>query len=774
MAAPTYQPRAGFQASVAKHDQQIDKIRRQSMTPRQLQLNRYKAYFDCQQYDARSVTWDGRKAMTDIERDTIAHTQVLPPGFWNPGGQFDEVPLSMRRPHAPYQLVRVVVNRFTGLLFSADMHPAVQVTGNPELQSWVEGLIKASHLWIRYALARTNGGSMGSVGLTFRFKNGRPIIEVHDPRWCVPTFEDRTTGEISALEIRYMHEVQRRDLLTGEMRGEWYWYRRIIDKENDTLYQEVPVGDGSEPNWEQVPKQQVAHGIGEFPGVWVRNSQTDDVDGDPDCFGCFDTAEGVDQLLSQAHQGALQNADPTLHVASDELAVSSLKKGSDNAIKTEKGGVVGYAEMNGAGVKSALDVAQTERANFLEVVQCLLDHDKTDGTMTATEIERRESSMHQRGDLFREQYGEHGVKPLVAKMVRASVRLRMGKINAQGMREVSAVKLPPITGQAAGVTAMRELPQDVDVDSFTDDLIELTWPEWVKRGPSDAVAASNAVANARTARVIDQESAVQYIAPYFGISDPAAALERLRQEGGSLDEDLMKALIKAGEAPKNVVAAAGGPPPGTGPVGQSPSKVPASSAPHVEGATSSSHAAAAPPSPNEPTPQPNLDNAVPRGKGAAKPAPGHQEKPWSCGPASLVLACEALGIEVSEANMRELTDADRDGADEHQMIDGAQDLGLIAAPYQTDNIDEAWDEIIDAITAGEPCILATEQWSHWVAAVGVAGDRVIVRDPVNTPENIARNGVWMLTKPELEKLWRRGVDHLYYAIIVSAPGDAGV
>lgn len=608
MAMLPYGSGDAFRVGVQKHDRDMERIKRQALSPRQLKLNRYWGFYCTEQYDARSTTWDGRKVLSEIERESIARTQTLPPGFWDPGGQFDEIPLSMRRPTAPYHLTRVVVNRFTGLLFSARMHPQVRIAGSPEMQTWIEGLNKAARIWIRFALVRTRGGAMGSVATTFRFTNGRPVIEVHDSRWCTPTFKDRSTGELTSLEIRYMYPVEERDE-KGILHEVLYWYRRVIDENVDILYKPAPVGDGDEPMW--VEDQKVAHGLGEFPGVWVRNSQTDEVDGEPDCEGEFEAQEAIDRLLSQADQGAVENCDPSLLLESDELKVKELKKGSRNAIKVERGGGGGYLEMTGAGIEAALKVADVHRRNFLEVVQCVLDNEQGERQMTATEIERRESSMHQRGDLFREQYGEHGAKPMIGKMIRAAIKMRqVGPVDpVTGLRQVGQVKLPPITGDAAGVVAERMLPSDVG--DITDDMIELVWPDWIKRGPVDATAASNAVATARTARAVDQESAVNYLAPYFGIDDPAAALERLKSEGGSLDDELMKAMIKAGETPRGAAIAAGAPAPGTGPAGQSPSSTPSTSAPPTHGQPPH-HGGDAPEGPGASTPMPSIDNPVQR------------------------------------------------------------------------------------------------------------------------------------------------------------------
>lgn len=533
----TYSPLAAFGTAMQQQDRIKARIRRLGLTERQLELNRYWGFYSAKQYENRVVDWSGRKVMTELERDTVSRSAVLPPGFYDASGQYDEMPLNMRRPPAPYHLTRAVVDKFTGLLFSAKKHPKVAIAGQPELQSWVESLIKAARFWIRFAYARTFGGGMGSVAMSFRFRNGKPVVDVHDARWCTPTFLDMSTGEISALEIRYMYPVEVRKP-DGTLATISMWYRRQIDAEQDVVYKPAPVGDGEEPAWQV--QTQVAHGFGECPAVWIRNTQTDEMDGEPDCAGEFETQEAIDRLISQADQGAVENADPTLEIDSDELKVEQIKKGSRNAFKLEKGASAKYLEMTGTGVDSALKVADVHRRNFLEVVHCVLDFEQGDGAMTATEVERRLSPMHERGDLFREQYGEHGVKPLLGKMIRAVVRMRATAASP-------AATFDPATGLRLVPRVMPRLPElPTGIDDLDDDEIELTWPPWVERGPSDAQAAATAVSAARTAQALDQESAVQYLAPFFGIDDPAAAKARVQEETGAVDASMMADLQAAG------------------------------------------------------------------------------------------------------------------------------------------------------------------------------------------------------------------------------------
>lgn len=555
-----------FRVGVQQQDRTIQRILRKGLSPRQQELNRAWSYVCAEQYAACKVDWSGTPVVDAMEHETIARTAVIPPGFYN-ASAFDNVPLQFRKPRAPYHAVRLVNHKFTSLLFSQRTHPKVEVDGEPETQSWIEQLLKTSRFWVRFAQARRFGGGMGSVMMTFRFRDGMPIIEVHDSRWCTPVMRDVTTGEVESVEIRYMYPDEIRDD-AGVLHELWFWYRRIIDEETDTIFEPVLVEEGDEPEW--VPHEITVHNLGEFPGVWIRNTETDDIDGETDCHGTYDTADEIDALLSQASVGAMENSDPTLHIADDNELDGAIRKGSKNAIKTQKGGELKYVEMTGSGVEAALKVAEQHRRNFLEVNCVVLDNDQALGgpAMTATEIERRREAMHDRGDSFREQYGETGVKPMIEKMLRAVQKLAAG-ISVGGEIKIATFKIPG----DIGVIAKRGVDTPLQ--------IELKWPPWTKPGPADTSAAASAASMAVMGKVLSTQDAATYVAPYFNIEDPGAAFDRLQAEQQQAQDAMTAQLLAAARGPEPMPPGGGVPsdrgrPPNAGaPGGASPPKAPA-------------------------------------------------------------------------------------------------------------------------------------------------------------------------------------------------------
>ena len=173
------------------------------LSPRQMALNRLWSFYRCSQYESRSIDWNGNEHLDHLEHEVVAQSNSIPPGFHDSGQQ---MPLKFRRPDAPYHMTKVVVNRFTGLLFSQKRHPTVTVPDDPETEDWLQGFAEVTRLWPRMIQARAYGGAMGSVGAGFKFVEGKPVFEIHDPRWCEPTFEDRLDSDtVIRLEKRYMY-----------------------------------------------------------------------------------------------------------------------------------------------------------------------------------------------------------------------------------------------------------------------------------------------------------------------------------------------------------------------------------------------------------------------------------------------------------------------------------------------------------------------------------------------------------------------------------------
>ena len=518
----------------------IGKIGRLGLSPRQQELNRLWATYRGQQYSARKIDWDGTERAEGIDAEAIASAGFLPPGYYDAGATF---PVKFRRPSTPYHLRKVIVDRFSGLLFSDRKHPTIRIEGDAAAEDYVRTLAEVSRLWPAMIMARTYGGAMGTVAVGFQFVDGKPVIEVHDPRWLVPVFEDRHALKLKSIEKRYMFPVDEKDPETGAWIQRPYWYRRLIDTERDILFCAAPVEE-EEPAWEI--EREVAHGFGFCPVIWAQNLPVqDDIDGDPDCLGIDDICEQIDALLSQANQGILASCDPTLKIITN-AELSDVRKGSRNALKLPEGSDASYMEISGQGIKSALDMISHLRTMALEVAQCVLDQ-PTDTTSrrTATEIEKVYASMIAKADVLREQYGERLVKPLLEMMVDAIRRIETPtEIEGQILRRV--VKLPTKVVSNPDLTIAR-IPRKLPTDASI--VINLNWGPYFDPSLDDALKAVQAATTAKLGGMLDFEHAVSFVSPYFLVEDARGMAEKVQKEHAvkqeQLDEDLMSRMHSA-------------------------------------------------------------------------------------------------------------------------------------------------------------------------------------------------------------------------------------
>jgi hypothetical protein len=514
-----------------------EKALRLGMTPRQLQLNLWWAMYEGEQYADRKFDWDGREVASIIDTASIAASGTGDATL----ARRADLPIQFRKPTAPYHLAHVIVDRFTAMLYGEHTKPSFRVRGNPEAERFVQALMRAARTNVRFDYARTLAGAMGSVALSFKFVNGLPRIEVHDPRWATVTWADREAGDVAGLEVRFMTSRERR-AANGTWDVEWYWYRRVLTDTTDTVWSDVPVGQGLEPAWDEIPSAVYVHNFGFCPAVWVQNSYDPaNDDGRPDFKLATDMLGAIDALYSQANKGAIANSDPTLMLNLEQEATGLIRKGSNNALQlgvTEK---AAYLEMSGTGIDKANAQAELFRERALEVCACVLDHpDKA--AMTATEIERMYAAMLARCSRLREQYGE-GQLALARKMLTAVSLMESGALqDAEGNR--MALALPPEYEDVDGDGE----PDRVDVvlgDAGAIALLEITWGPYFLPTPQDAVQSTTAATAAVDGGLIDRDAGTRYVAASFSIPDPAAMIANLRKEREEQEREQMAMMAEA-------------------------------------------------------------------------------------------------------------------------------------------------------------------------------------------------------------------------------------
>jgi hypothetical protein len=286
-------------------DSQIALILARGMSPRAKRIDTYQRYFD-------GSIYDGKPDFLDISRDE---------------------PFNERKPCVIYPGVRNAVESFTSMCVGEGRFPTItSLTSEDDSELDPRfGLNEADSKTLDAGIKKINAQSRlpaVSVQLLERALNSGtacPLVSVQDgrlkvteldPKNCTPTFEaDGETCAKVEVSYRYVDDVQ-------NDKGEWekrvYQYRRVIDKELDTVYEPVEIRN---ENDRPIPTKEkkggkYRHGFGFCPVHWYRfldvTSDASAIDGRPIHWGLASLCDSINFGLSQRHGAAMYSGDPQL------------------------------------------------------------------------------------------------------------------------------------------------------------------------------------------------------------------------------------------------------------------------------------------------------------------------------------------------------------------------------------------------------------------------------------------------------------------------------
>ncbi len=500
------------------------------LSPRQEYMTLAWQWFRSTNYIARRYDWDGRMIRDAEKGGKLSDAEFIADALLGNGGGGDvpnpKIPLRDRRPKSPARLIPAIVGRFSTLLFTPKMSPAVKHRFDAELSAFVEQLVKDVNLWAHLLEVRNIGGAMGSGVTAWSIDDGDIKLEALDPRWVSVKWASRAHGRIKSADIRFQYtQVELVQLPTSNTfveKPQVYWYRRRIDDTRDTVYKPMKQEDvDAGAQWRIDTDKSYAHGFGICPVVWVQNTRnTALTDGDPDCHQLFGVAETVDALRSQAAKGSLANCDPSLVVFTDD-EIKEVLGGSTHAFRLPLGSDTKLLEIEGTGPITAYTIADKLKAGLLEAVCCVLDEPTIGDRATTTEVMRAVSAMHARADTFRTQYGEHAIKVIVGLV-----------------KSITNVHAQPLDDGTVGVvrSGMPQAEFDTLVTALRDEArelhavqLELTWPKYAAPVMDDVMKAATAAKLAVDARFLTPEHAVRWVSQFFDVMDPEALLAEVQK-----------------------------------------------------------------------------------------------------------------------------------------------------------------------------------------------------------------------------------------------------
>lgn len=338
---------------------------------------------------------------------------------------------------------------------------------------WLRAVQRETRFWTVAREAFKQAQAARSSATLWSLRGGRLAGSVLRARWCEPEFA--ADGETVTRLVQCYPYIDTERAPDGTLRSVAKLFRRVIDERADTTYMPIPLThEGRVPPvgaWVPDPSRTVEHGLGLCPVVWYAHMRGPLVRGDYDGTAIHESIlsqiRAHDYALSQRHRAALYASDPQWTEIGVEEGYNPAPAGPtvprDGVAATAKGGrptldnpVTGaYRTPPRAGVGrrrgvtsvwtyedpqtrvqmhtlpgDALNAAR-DNATDLRVKLCeslavvFLDPDnvKFAATLSGKALEVIRRRQLDRCDQYREDFGEHWVKPsvgMIARIVQAT------------------------------------------------------------------------------------------------------------------------------------------------------------------------------------------------------------------------------------------------------------------------------------------------------------------------------------------------------------------
>ncbi len=383
-------------------------------SPRVRELEYRSRFFTCTQHDWKTFDFNGRMIAAGRQGITQPFIGGSSPSFY--------VPLDQRRPTAPYRIGRKIVSSFTWLLFGHGRFPQVR-SEDPDTQDFATELIHAANLEVKLQQARNIGGSCGSVGISWAFREGRPCCTVHAGKNIhVLEWEDEEERVPAHVVELVVLTKTVRDPRSGKLTQSKYWRRKDWTKVADVVFQVCEVTNQN-TGWVIDEQESYAHQDGRCHFIFIENVPDDEestYDGMPDYAETYEQQNALDTVNSVVVRGGILNLDPTLKLKMDREAIGSavIQKGSENALCVGETGDATYLEISGTSLTAGLSLIQDLRSQILETCEAVIPdpNQVAAAGLSSVALKMLYAPSLGKTDLLRHQYGK-ALERLLVQMI---------------------------------------------------------------------------------------------------------------------------------------------------------------------------------------------------------------------------------------------------------------------------------------------------------------------------------------------------------------------
>jgi hypothetical protein len=408
------------------------------------------------------------------------------------------IPVRQRAPRIKYNLPMVLVDKVAGKITGKSVFPKFVVEEDAEDTDFFRVVQNACGFRRNLVDPMKKLMISGSVFVRFQIKDGTPIMEGYNSKYCYPKFD--ATGELEQIEIRYVYEDGEDKDAKGNPKKKWY--RLVLTKTSDTLFDNPDYREGSVPQFKVV--NTYAHNLGWVQGEWFRTSKEKfSPDGQSILAPILDFFDEFNYSLSQTSQAVGYNQDPQLVVNNiDEDELDKLIRSATKAWNMGREGKAEFIQSDLAGVTVARETRDDMRQRALEVVRVIMhDPEKIVGNASSGKaLEILFAPLLELVDELRTVI-EPSLKNLIIK-----IGMTLLALNAEGFETILT-------------TPDGYEPQSLDVT--------VKWPPIFPPTLEDLQKMATTANTLSMANLVSRETLTRWLAPHFDIEDVDEELKKI-------------------------------------------------------------------------------------------------------------------------------------------------------------------------------------------------------------------------------------------------------
>lgn len=417
-----------------------------------------------------------------------------------------------RDPGCVWNLRGEVVSELTDWTLGGDAWCRLTVEDDEAAEDWITTVANLTNLGDVIARARDFGGAMGTAVVSFAFRNGRPIVQDHNPRLCWPlAWRDEHEHVPSLVAKVYLGD----DPLA--MRPEDQpLIARLWSETDEVLLRRDKAPEGSRDPWVWTLLERVEHGLGFCPVVWHPQQSDGSHDGVPDGAETEGEIDEVNELFAAAGATTKRNADDTVVIREDPaLNPGNVRKGGYNVIFARAGAE--YLSQKGESADVCMRLAERRAQHvYRQSGVVMVDAETLKGATSGEALKRLFQRTIKSAARLRRDYAKGLIVPLCQKILDAARALESRRL---------VLALPPRVTPGEGREVMVE-PRVPGKSRF----VQCVWPDLFAPTPTDLQAMITAASTAIGGKqVLSRRTAVAWLAgtplPISNVDEELAAIE---------------------------------------------------------------------------------------------------------------------------------------------------------------------------------------------------------------------------------------------------------